>query len=244
MQDELAGPPITDVHACFTELVEGRGDVARARFGAAVLAAAEALLAEHRALEAAAVPEPASGLRTAAPAVAGLEFDGLAITRLLGRGAMSEVWEARELAAGRLVAVKLLPPELDTAISARLHRETLALASLEHPGIARLYRHGIVRDGGAMRRYIAMELVRGARTLSEWRAEAPRTRAECVRIVAGVARLLQDDEHHRKMARAHNPFGDGQASGRILAASRAFLDARRAEWKRHADFKLVVSGNE
>jgi WD40 repeat protein/tRNA A-37 threonylcarbamoyl transferase component Bud32 len=187
MQDELAGPPITDVHACFTELVEGRGDVARARFGAAVLAAAEALLAEHRALEAAAVPEPASGLRTAAPAVAGLEFDGLAITRLLGRGAMSEVWEARELAAGRLVAVKLLPPELDTAISARLHRETLALASLEHPGIARLYRHGIVRDGGAMRRYIAMELVRGARTLSEWRAEAPRTRAECVRIVAGVA---------------------------------------------------------
>jgi UDP-N-acetylglucosamine 2-epimerase (non-hydrolysing) len=25
------------------------------------------------------------------------------------------------------------------------------------------------------------------------------------------------------MAQAHNPFGDGQASGRILEASRAFL---------------------
>jgi len=187
MQDELPGAPIDDVHACFTELVEGRGDAARMRFGAAVVAAAEELLAEHRALEAAAVPEPASGQRPAAPTFAGLEFDGLAIRRLLGRGAMSEVWEAREAAAGRLVAVKLLPPEVETAASARLHRETLALASLEHSGIARLYRHGIVRDGGVSRRYIAMELVRGARTLSEWRAEAPRTRAECVRIVADVA---------------------------------------------------------
>ena len=152
MQDELAGPPINDVHACFTDLVEGRGDAARARFGPAVVAAAEELLAEHHALEAAAVPEPASGSRNVAPTLAGLEFDGLAITRLLGRGAMSEVWEAREAAAGRLVAVKLLPPELETAASARLHRETLALASLEHPGIARLYRHGIVRDGGTTRR--------------------------------------------------------------------------------------------
>jgi len=31
------------------------------------------------------------------------------------------------------------------------------------------------------------------------------------------------------MARAHNPFGDGQASGRIVAASRRFLDQRRIE---------------
>jgi UDP-N-acetylglucosamine 2-epimerase (non-hydrolysing) len=35
------------------------------------------------------------------------------------------------------------------------------------------------------------------------------------RIVEGVARLLQDDEHHQKMARAHNPYGDGKACERI-----------------------------
>ena len=29
------------------------------------------------------------------------------------------------------------------------------------------------------------------------------------------------------MARAHNPCGDGQASGRIVEASRRFLDQRR-----------------
>ena len=35
------------------------------------------------------------------------------------------------------------------------------------------------------------------------------------RIVAEVAKLLDDDDAHAAMARAHNPFGDGQASARI-----------------------------
>jgi UDP-N-acetylglucosamine 2-epimerase (non-hydrolysing) len=39
--------------------------------------------------------------------------------------------------------------------------------------------------------------------------------ADRVRIVEGVARLLQDEEHHRKMTRAHNPYGDGKACERI-----------------------------
>ena len=39
--------------------------------------------------------------------------------------------------------------------------------------------------------------------------------ADRARIVEGVARLLQDEEHHHKMARAHNPYGDGKACERI-----------------------------
>ncbi|MEO0356701.1 MAG: UDP-N-acetylglucosamine 2-epimerase (non-hydrolyzing) [Pseudomonadota bacterium] len=35
-------------------------------------------------------------------------------------------------------------------------------------------------------------------------------------IVSQVTRLLTDDTHYMSMARAHNPYGDGQASGRIL----------------------------
>jgi UDP-N-acetylglucosamine 2-epimerase (non-hydrolysing) len=46
-------------------------------------------------------------------------------------------------------------------------------------------------------------------------------------IVAEASRLLDDAEAYGSMARAHNPFGDGQASGRILEASRRFLAARR-----------------
>ena len=40
------------------------------------------------------------------------------------------------------------------------------------------------------------------------------------RIVAGVSRLLEDESHYAKMARAHNPYGDGRACDRILQVLR------------------------
>jgi UDP-N-acetylglucosamine 2-epimerase (non-hydrolysing) len=42
-------------------------------------------------------------------------------------------------------------------------------------------------------------------------------------ILSETARLLEDGAAYEAMARAHNPFGDGQASGRILAAAERFL---------------------
>lgn len=45
-------------------------------------------------------------------------------------------------------------------------------------------------------------------------------------ILAESSRLLSDPEAYAAMARAHNPFGDGQASGRIVACARRFLAAR------------------
>jgi UDP-N-acetylglucosamine 2-epimerase (non-hydrolysing) len=42
-------------------------------------------------------------------------------------------------------------------------------------------------------------------------------------ILAETARLLEDPAAYEAMARAHNPFGDGQSSGRILEAARRFL---------------------
>jgi len=47
-------------------------------------------------------------------------------------------------------------------------------------------------------------------------------------ILREASLLLESPAAYEAMARAHNPFGDGQASGRILAASRTFLEARRA----------------
>jgi UDP-N-acetylglucosamine 2-epimerase (non-hydrolysing) len=43
-----------------------------------------------------------------------------------------------------------------------------------------------------------------------------------------TALLLESSEAYDAMARAHNPFGDGQASARILECCRRFLDGRRA----------------
>ena len=45
-------------------------------------------------------------------------------------------------------------------------------------------------------------------------------------IVAEASRLLEDPKAYEAMARSHNPFGDGLASGRIVDAARAFLAQR------------------
>jgi UDP-N-acetylglucosamine 2-epimerase (non-hydrolysing) len=42
-------------------------------------------------------------------------------------------------------------------------------------------------------------------------------------ILAEASTLLSDSQAYEAMARAVNPFGDGQASGRIVAAARSFL---------------------
>ncbi len=50
---------------------------------------------------------------------------------------------------------------------------------------------------------------------------------DSVDIVRETALLLESPEAYEAMARAHNPFGDGQASARILESCRSFLNARR-----------------
>jgi UDP-N-acetylglucosamine 2-epimerase (non-hydrolysing) len=45
-------------------------------------------------------------------------------------------------------------------------------------------------------------------------------------IVAEASRLLTDAAAYEAMARAVNPFGDGQASGRIVDAIRRFVDSK------------------
>lgn len=46
-------------------------------------------------------------------------------------------------------------------------------------------------------------------------------------IVREAARLLTDPEAHARMARCHNPYGDGQAAGRIVERCLAYLDSGR-----------------
>lgn len=49
------------------------------------------------------------------------------------------------------------------------------------------------------------------------------TDAQC--IVTEVSRLLDDPQAYQAMQKAHNPYGDGQASGRIVARVAEFLEA-------------------
>ena len=45
-------------------------------------------------------------------------------------------------------------------------------------------------------------------------------------ILSETSLLLENEDAYGAMARAHNPFGDGQASGRIVVAARRYLAAR------------------
>lgn len=44
------------------------------------------------------------------------------------------------------------------------------------------------------------------------------------RIVSEAFRLLDDDTHYKRMSRAHNPFGDGNASKRICRILKAEMN--------------------
>lgn len=85
------------------------------------------------------------------------------VVGLLGRGGMGYVYEAEDAKLGRHVALKVLPPELDTEERRRrFEREARALAALNHPNIVHVY--SIEESGGT--RFIVMERVLG-RTLAE-----------------------------------------------------------------------------
>ena len=77
---------------------------------------------------------------------------------------MGEVYRARDVALGREVAIKILPPifALDPARLARFDREAHLLASLNHPNICAI--HGIADINGAPG--LVLELVEGT-TLKE-----------------------------------------------------------------------------
>jgi predicted Ser/Thr protein kinase len=86
------------------------------------------------------------------------------VLRRLGRGAMAEVYLARQLSLGRQVALKVLNAELagDPNYVRRFHHEARAAAALVHGGIVQIYEVG--QDDGV--HYIAQEYVAG-RNLGE-----------------------------------------------------------------------------
>jgi len=87
-------------------------------------------------------------------------FPQLEILSLIGQGGMGAVYRARQKELDRIVALKILPPDIgaDTAFSERFTREARALARLNHPGIVTLYEFG--RADGLF--FFLMEYVEGA----------------------------------------------------------------------------------
>lgn len=106
------------------------------------------------------------------------------IREVLGQGGMGIVYEAMDLSLGRLVALKLLRKN-DPDRQARLLREARTLASLDQPGVVRVFEVGEHRGQA----YIAMQLVRGM-DLARWLGEE-RSRRDILETFTRVAEILE-----------------------------------------------------
>ncbi len=78
----------------------------------------------------------------------GKTLNGYEITRLIGRGGMATVYEARQISMNRFVALKILPRHLieNEQFLQRFHREVRIIAQLEHRNIIPVYDFGEVDD--------------------------------------------------------------------------------------------------
>jgi len=115
-------------------------------------------------------------------------FPQLELLGLIGQGGMGAVYRARQKELDRVVALKILPPDIgrDAAFAERFAREARALAKLNHAGIVTLYEFG--RADGLF--FFLMEFVDGVnlRQLLENGRLAPR---EALAIVPQICDALQ-----------------------------------------------------
>ena len=118
----------------------------------------------------------------------GAELLGYRIEELVGRGGMGVVYRAYDLRLKRLVAIKLIAPELseNASFRERFLAETELAASLEHPNVVPIHDAGEV-DGQL---YIAMRYVEGGELRSllqrDERLEPARAVAICGQIAAAL----------------------------------------------------------
>jgi serine/threonine-protein kinase len=128
------------------------------------------------------------------------------IVREIGRGGMGVVYEARDPALDRTVALKVIQPsgegEAARAVEERFLAEARIAAALQHPGIVVI--HDVGRDPASGALFIALELLRG-RTLAELGAGGPLDWRTVLQLVAPVARALQHAHGHGVVHRDIKP---------------------------------------
>jgi serine/threonine-protein kinase len=115
-------------------------------------------------------------------------FPQLEILELVGCGGMGAVYKARQSGLDRLVAVKILPPQVgrDPSFAERFTREARALARLSHPNIVAVHDFG--HSDGLY--YFIMEFVDGTNLRQAIAAKALRP-AEALAIVPQICDALQ-----------------------------------------------------
>ena len=132
-------------------------------------------------------PEPTSSDEHAVPT--GLLAGRYKAINVLGRGAMGDVYLARHVRAGRVVALKVVSSAFasDHRICERVRAEAQACSAARHPNIVEVFDAGELEDG---RPYVAMEYLEGRRLLDLFEAEGPLPIARACRMMLEVARAI------------------------------------------------------
>jgi serine/threonine protein kinase len=113
--------------------------------------------------------------------------DRYQIIQPIGRGGVGEVYEGRQIALDRPVAIKVLRPELTrnaTAV-ARFEREARTTCRLHHPNVVTVFDVGTSEDG---RRFLIMELLEGKTLAQRLRETPPLSYEECLAIAQQIVR--------------------------------------------------------
>lgn len=135
-------------------------------------------------------PTVAPGHRFVPPTPSELapHFPQLEVLELIGQGGMGAVYRARQRSLDRVVALKVLPPEVghDPAFAERFGREARALGSLTHPNIVMVFDFGQVSGYY----YFVMEYVDGV-NLRQSLQTARLTPEQALAIVPQVCEALQ-----------------------------------------------------
>ena len=155
------------------------------------------------------------------------------LDRRLAAGGMGIVYRAREVALDRPVAVKVLRPELATAVAReRFLREARLLARLQHPNVVPVHRAD-ERDGLP---FYVMDLIEG-RTLADRLSAGPLPAGDVATSFprpAGGARRVPRGRHHppRREAAQHLPRGQPRPPRRLRDLARRRERRLRASRRR------------
>jgi hypothetical protein len=118
----------------------------------------------------------------------GSRIAGYQIQELIGRGGMAVVYRAADVRLDRLVALKVLAPELtrDSAFRQRFIRESRSGAAVDHPNVIPVFEAG--DSDGVL--FIAMRYVAGRDVRALIDREGPLRPARVVSIVTQIASAL------------------------------------------------------
>ncbi len=172
------------------------------------------------------------------------------ILERIGSGSMGRVYKAKHQLMDRLVALKIIAPEItsNTRVVARFQREMRMVGRLDHPNVVRAFDADQI--GNVL--YIVMEYVSGLSLGQKYRAEGPLPPLSVAKYAAQAAlgpgpRPRSGDRPSRHQAvepaveREQCHQGPGPGPRRVAGGRRAIVVRDRRRYRRRHD-RLHVAG--